>query len=142
MRDLSQCPCGPRRKRRCQTANHATPSRGGHRQLLTQNISFDWSPHGCILPRLPHGGVFSGTPSDCIDCHSEPQVCHTGLSDCVRCHTTSDVTSPTTYRHPRVAEHYPSGEKYLYCTDCHRSTYATYSCTGSGCHSTNNPRDD
>ncbi len=119
----------------CHTIKGWTPSTFDHRTYPLTGSHTDVSCRDCHI-----GSVFSGTPSDCIDCHSEP-VYHTGLSDCVRCHTTSTF-SPTTYRHPRIAEHYPRGEKYLYCTDCHRSTYATYSCTGSGCHSTNNPRDD
>jgi nitrate/TMAO reductase-like tetraheme cytochrome c subunit len=84
-------------------------------------------------------GIFAGTPSDCIDCHSEPAY-HSGLPNCVQCHTTNSF-SPSTYRHPRIEEHYPSGEKKLGCVACHKSTYAEYSCTGAGCHSTNTPRD-
>lgn len=87
------------------------------------------------------GGTLIGTPTDCIDCHAEPSN-HAGLSrDCTQCHSTSTFSS-STYRHPRIPEHYPRGEKRLDCVDCHRRTYASYTCMGSGCHSTNNPKDD
>ena len=86
------------------------------------------------------GGVFEGTPSECIDCHAEPTY-HSGLPDCVQCHTDTSFT-PSTYEHPRLEKHYPRGEERLDCVDCHRATYADYSCKGSGCHSTNNPTDE
>ncbi len=86
------------------------------------------------------GGIYTGTPSECIDCHTEPTY-HSGLPDCAQCHTTSNFSS-STYRHPRIEEHYPRGERQLSCIDCHKSTYSKYSCTGSGCHSSNTPRGD
>lgn len=87
------------------------------------------------------GSIFEGTTRQCVNCHSEPRN-HLGLSTvCSQCHTTTSFT-PSTYRHPIIEEHYPSGEKRLDCTDCHRTTYASYSCTGAGCHSSNTPRDD
>ena len=102
--------------------------------------------HGAASCTECHTGeVFAGMPSDCIDCHVEP-TSHSGLSqDCSQCHSTSTFSS-STYRHPRIDDHYPGErgeeEERLDCNNCHRRTYATYSCTGSGCHSSNNPRDD
>lgn len=89
--------------------------------------------------------VFTGAPSDCVACHSEPTN-HRGLNrDCSQCHSTSTF-SPSTYKHTRIAEHFPGGrgdeEERLNCNECHRITYAAFSCMGSGCHSTNYPKDD
>jgi len=98
--------------------------------------------HESVLCSLCHtSGVYAGTPSECVDCHAEP-LYHVGLSqDCTLCHTTGAFV-PSTYLHPLIEEHYPWGEKRLDCEGCHRTTYSSYSCTGSGCHRTNNPEED
>lgn len=83
-------------------------------------------------------GVFSGLGTACANCHSAPST-HAGLStNCGGCHSTSRF-SPSTFGHPQVGEHIPSGEHRLACNDCHLSTFAQASCTK--CHSSNNPGD-
>ena len=85
-------------------------------------------------------GVFQGLPTACSSCHTPPNT-HLGMSIvCSQCHTTSGFT-PSTFRHQQVGEHIPRGEVPLQCSRCHPTRFAEHSCTGSGCHSSNNPHD-
>jgi len=78
--------------------------------------------------------------SDCTACHS-PGRLHSGLgSTCQNCHVSGAYWVPSTYRHPQVAEHVPSGEHRLACTACHKTTYATATCTP--CHGPGGPGGD
>jgi nitrate/TMAO reductase-like tetraheme cytochrome c subunit len=110
----------------------------------------DWSSAGSRHP-FPRLGAHAGL--DCTDCHlSQAGVAnipgtnlaqanpacaschedqHGGLTDCASCHTPK-AWSPSTFRHPRVGEHIPSGEHPLSCSSCHKSGFATASCTP--CH--------
>jgi nitrate/TMAO reductase-like tetraheme cytochrome c subunit len=65
----------------------------------------------------------------CVSCHGDE---HGGLIDCASCHTPERWT-PATFTHPRVGEHVPGGEARLDCASCHKSGFASYSCTP--CHS-------
>jgi nitrate/TMAO reductase-like tetraheme cytochrome c subunit len=95
--------------------------------------------HGTLACTACHAsGVFQGLASSCSACHGAPSN-HAGLSsNCAGCHSTSRF-SPSTFRHPRVGEHIPSGEHRLSCRDCHQSSFGQASCTK--CHSSNNPGD-
>jgi len=119
----------------CHTIAGWTPAFFDHTtyQLTGAHTSLDCS-------ECHQGGVYTGTPTSCVSCHPEPRY-HSGLSNCAQCHTTTRFT-PSTYRHPRVNEHTSGNEHRLNCVSCHKTTYSSYSCTGSGCHSSNNPRDD
>jgi nitrate/TMAO reductase-like tetraheme cytochrome c subunit len=77
------------------------------------------------------GTVLAKADPACVSCHGDH---HGGLTDCASCHT-PDGWSPSTFVHPQVGEHIPSGERPLDCASCHPSGYATHSCTK--CHATN-----
>lgn len=85
--------------------------------------------------------LYTGLSETCVSCHTPPNT-HTGLStNCTSCHT-SIVFNPSLYRHPQVGEHTTGGEERLGCQSCHTSNYSVATCTGSRCHSNNNPRGD
>jgi len=85
------------------------------------------------------GGTFTGLSTACVSCHQTPST-HSGLSqNCFSCHS-GNTFSPSTYLHDQVGPHVPSGGRRLSCVSCHRPSYSVASCTGSGCHSSNNPR--
>ncbi len=90
-----------------------------------------------------HGDPFAKPASTaCSACHAPP-ASHAGMAGtCDRCHTPQGFR-PANFTHPRVGEHMPFGEKPLTCDRCHRTgVYTQHDCTGSGCHSSNNPKDD
>jgi len=90
-----------------------------------------------------HGDQFTKPAGTlCSACH-QPPASHAGLpGTCDRCHTPQGF-GPANFSHPRVGEHMPSGEKPLTCDRCHRTgVFTQHDCTGSGCHSNNNPGGD
>lgn len=90
--------------------------------------------------RCHKNGVYQGTPSACVDCHQAP-ASHQGMdTNCALCHNPSGFT-PSTFVHNNVGEHMGRGaERPLPCVRCHPVVFTETSCTGSGCHSSNNPR--
>jgi nitrate/TMAO reductase-like tetraheme cytochrome c subunit len=84
-----------------------------------------------------HYGTYNGTASGCVNCHQPPST-HAGMStDCAQCHT-PDGFIPANFVHQRVGEHI-GGERPLTCVTCHPVQFTETTCTGSRCHSSNNP---
>jgi nitrate/TMAO reductase-like tetraheme cytochrome c subunit len=78
--------------------------------------------------------------SDCTACHTAGRL-HSGLSStCQNCHVSGAYWVPSTFNHPQVGEHIPSGEHRLSCTECHKTTYASATCTP--CHGPGGPGGD
>jgi hypothetical protein len=75
--------------------------------------------------------VFSGTPTECIDCHEEPSI-HAGFFGlgCANCHTALAWTPARLMVHIFPLDHGGSGESE--CQVCHQERYIEYSCYG--CH--------
>jgi hypothetical protein len=75
--------------------------------------------------------VFSGTPSECVACHEEPQI-HAGVfgTSCQSCHLTSAWTPAKLQEHKFPLDHGNNGISD--CQVCHQTSYADYSCYG--CH--------
>jgi hypothetical protein len=73
------------------------------------------------------GGTFSGTPTACVACHSEPGY-HQGLfgTDCAKCHTTS-AWRPASFdqSHSFSLKH---GGANGNCQTCHPSELTSYTC--------------
>jgi len=102
---------------------HPFPLTGGHASLTCAD---------CHVSK-PGAETIAGTDlakadPACISCHGDH---HNGLTDCASCHTT-DGWQNTSFVHPQVGEHVPSGERPLQCADCHKSGYTSASCTP--CH--------
>ncbi len=76
-------------------------------------------------------GVFTGTPSDCVACHPEPNY-HKGLfgTQCAACHSTS-AWSPARFNgaHTFPFSHGGAGS----CYDCHPNSLSSWTCY-AGCH--------
>lgn len=69
--------------------------------------------------------------SNCTACHDRGEL-HSGLSNrCQNCHIPGAYWEPSTYQHPQVGEHVPTGTPPLKCFKCHTTTYAEASCK---CH--------
>lgn len=82
--------------------------------------------------------TFDHPTSDCASCH-DPGPLHDGIgTSCQDCHDQNVGWTPTTFRHQQVGEHVPSGEHPLACTACHKTTYASQTCTP--CHAPGGPR--
>lgn len=75
--------------------------------------------------------VFSGTPTECIECHTEP-VLHAGLFGlhCQYCHTPQNWAPAHLCIHNFPLEHGNKGQNE--CQVCHLEKYIEYSCYG--CH--------
>jgi hypothetical protein len=75
-------------------------------------------------------GVFKGTPSACVSCHSEPAY-HAGLfgTDCVACHSTINWDATYTGAHTFPMTHGRANKK---CATCHPSTLTAWTCYS--CH--------
>lgn len=75
--------------------------------------------------------VFSGTPSECVNCHAEPEI-HVGSFglQCQYCHTVEAWTPANLRFHNFPLDHGDGGE--VACATCHLDSYATYTCYG--CH--------
>jgi hypothetical protein len=80
------------------------------------------------------GSVYRGTPSECYQCHTEPDI-HAGVfgQKCYYCHTT-DVWSPATLRqHTFPINHGVADQNsQLQCDTCHGTNYVEYTCYN--CH--------
>jgi nitrate/TMAO reductase-like tetraheme cytochrome c subunit len=103
--------------------DHPFPRTGGHAGLNCTD---------CHVSK-PGAATIAGTDlarpdPNCVSCHGDH---HNGLTDCASCHT-PEGWSPSSFNHPQVGEHIPSGEKPLDCASCHTSGYGTHSCTP--CH--------
>jgi len=89
-----------------------------------------------------HGDPFTRPAStSCAACH-KPPASHAGMTaTCDTCHTPQGF-KPANFTHSQVGEHIPFGERPLTCDRCHRTgVFMQHDCTGSGCHSSNNPRE-
>ncbi len=75
--------------------------------------------------------VFRGTPSQCGDCHQEPQI-HAGWFglQCQNCHTATAWAPARMVAHTFPIDHGEDGQ--LACEVCHESAYVEYVCYG--CH--------
>ncbi|MCZ7381467.1 MAG: NapC/NirT family cytochrome c [Candidatus Methanoperedens sp.] len=95
--------------------------------------------HASLACDQCHHGSYTGTAAGCVDCHQPPST-HAGMStDCAQCHTPDGFT-PANFVHQRVGEHIGGrGERPLSCVTCHPVQFTETSCTGSRCHSSNNP---
>jgi hypothetical protein len=71
--------------------------------------------------------VFSGTPTDCVNCHAEPAI-HAGSfgKDCARCHQTSAWTPAQLREHVFPIDH--GSDLLSDCQTCHLTTYMEYTC--------------
>ncbi len=75
--------------------------------------------------------MFAGTPSECWQCHAEPEI-HAGFFglQCQNCHQT-DAWAPARMRvHTFPLDHGNQGE--VSCEVCHPNRYTEYTCYG--CH--------
>jgi hypothetical protein len=72
-------------------------------------------------------------PSDCLNCHPEPEL-HIGIFGdlCERCHTTTAWTPAVLIEHPFTLDHSAEGSLDQ-CETCHGGTYFEYPC--GTCHS-------
>ena len=98
---------------------------GGHASLNCTDCHVS-KPGVATIP----GTTLAKADPACISCHGDH---HNGLTDCASCHT-PQAWIPSSFVHPQVGPHVPSGEHPLQCTDCHTSGYATHHCTK--CHAT------
>lgn len=76
------------------------------------------------------GDVFSGTPTDCASCHSEPAL-HAGIfgTSCAACHSTSNWDATYAGPHSFPMQH---GSSNGSCATCHPSTLTQWTC--HNCH--------
>lgn len=74
---------------------------------------------------------FTNTPTNCINCHEEPDV-HAGQfgTQCTLCHTTTDWEDARLQVHAFPLDHGMLGQ--LQCETCHVSNYVDFTCTA--CH--------
>lgn len=78
------------------------------------------------------GGVYRGTPTDCVGCHAEPEI-HAGWFglDCQNCHSTTGWRPASLVFHSFPLDHGGQGE--VACDVCHfENRYIEYTCYG--CH--------
>lgn len=103
--------------------DHATvfPLEGRHASTACEN---------CHLASAA-GRVFKGTPLECYQCHTEPQI-HAGFFglQCGWCHTTEAWVPARLSQHDFPLDHGDQG--VLECQLCHTDTYTIYTCFG--CH--------
>ena len=86
--------------------------------------------------------IYRGINPNCENCHKLPSGHDDMGTDCAQCHSPDSFT-PASFAHKRVGEHIGTrSEKPLSCKTCHPVRYKETSCTGSRCHSSNNPTDD
>ncbi|MCZ7402551.1 MAG: NapC/NirT family cytochrome c [Candidatus Methanoperedens sp.] len=128
-------------------ANHIAGITGNcdkcHSPLGWKPANFDHSKfpltgkHQSLTCDQCHHGTYNGTAPGCVNCHQPPST-HAGMStDCAQCHTPDGFT-PANFVHQRVGEHIV-GERPLTCVTCHPVQFTETTCTGSRCHSSNNP---
>ena len=74
---------------------------------------------------------FSDTPSNCSDCHAEPEL-HLGIFglQCENCHTTSAWQPAALSRHDFPLDHGNEGE--IPCATCHPANFVQFTC--DTCH--------
>ena len=79
----------------------------------------------------PDGKIFKGTPTECVQCHAEPDV-HAGFFglQCQYCHTVSTWLPAKLQIHNYPLDHGSQGE--VDCQVCHSTRYIEYTCYG--CH--------
>lgn len=129
----------------CHVITHWRPSTFDHprRNCVSCHENRHGSPSLSQCQQCHSQTTWSGArhpSSDCTVCHS-PGPLHSGLSSaCQDCHVSGVYWVPSTYRHQQVGEHIPSGEHRLACTACHKTTYASATCTP--CHEGGGPADD
>jgi hypothetical protein len=77
------------------------------------------------------GRIFKGTPTECTQCHTEPQI-HAGFFGllCEYCHSTDAWVPARLSQHTFPLSHGEQG--VLECQTCHTNSYTTYTCYG--CH--------
>jgi len=75
--------------------------------------------------------VFSGTPRECYECHTEPEI-HAGFfgQKCQYCHNQSEWSPALLSVHIFPLEH--GSQEPLLCQSCHKDRYTEYTCYG--CH--------
>jgi len=75
--------------------------------------------------------VFNGTPSDCVDCHEEPEI-HIGYFglQCENCHSTTAWAPAKMVKHFFPLDH--GEDSLIACEVCHATRYTEYTCYG--CH--------
>jgi nitrate/TMAO reductase-like tetraheme cytochrome c subunit len=98
--------------------------------------------HQSLVCDQCHRGTYTVTAAGCVNCH-EPPSSHAGMdADCVKCHS-PDRFTPANFAHNRVGEHIGTrSERPLLCATCHPVRFTENTCTGSQCHSSNNPGED
>lgn len=76
--------------------------------------------------------VYVGLPSDCRDCHEEPEM-HAGVfgADCAACHTAVAWSPAILTEHAFELDHDPQSQET--CETCHTQTYTECRC--DSCHS-------
>jgi hypothetical protein len=112
-----------------------------HKPTVWTDVSFDHSKtafpltgkhQGLQCTRCHPGGVFQGTSTTCLACHTAPAT-HVGAlfsgRSCAGCHTTAGWTPATLPNHTFPLNH---GRTTSACAVCHPSNYASYTCYG--CH--------
>lgn len=79
--------------------------------------------------------VYRDTPSDCIDCHAEPEL-HANLFglECYRCHTAVAWAPAQLLQHTFLLDHGAGEQNIASCETCHAGTYTEYPCYS--CHET------
>lgn len=118
-------------------------STGGWKPATFDHSNFQLTgKHQVLKCDQCHHGIYSGTVSGCVNCHTAPSS-HDGMgTDCAQCHTPDSFT-PANFAHNRVGEHIGSrSEIALSCITCHPVRFKETSCTGGRCHSSNNPGGD
>ena len=85
----------------------------------------------CHVNRRGAGRIFKGTPTECTQCHTEPQI-HAGFFglQCEYCHSTDAWVPAQLSQHTFPLSHGEQG--VLECQKCHTNSYTTYTCYG--CH--------
>ena len=83
------------------------------------------------------GGAFSGTPTDCVSCHPQPDFHKDAFGDrstqCADCHT-AEAWTPAEFDEAHAAFPIDHGreERQPTCMTCHPTDVASYTCFG--CH--------
>jgi hypothetical protein len=78
--------------------------------------------------------VYAGTPSECADCHEEPEI-HVGIFGlkCERCHVTAAWLPAQLTAHTFLVDHgVDNASSDMNCETCHIDTYTEYPCYS--CH--------